>query len=168
MTNAEWVVKTGRKIRDIDWRKIPFEDRADLVLDGEKLGEFATSEVTYAQDFPDALVKWLDSEHVDHRVPEPPEWLCMDAQDEWRRISATEKHDPVELEVYCQAYSRWLDAETFINKHGSVVRNENGEWQPIPQVAIAETYMKVILRIREGWKNEDHQTGEDPSQRICS
>jgi P27 family predicted phage terminase small subunit len=50
---------------------------------------------------------------------------------------------------YCQAYARWKEAEEFITQHGTIVRTPSGYWQQVPQVSIAQTYLKVMNRFAE-------------------
>jgi P27 family predicted phage terminase small subunit len=50
---------------------------------------------------------------------------------------------------YCQAYARWKEAEEFITQHGTIVRTPSGYWQQIPQVSIAQTYLKIMNRFSE-------------------
>ena len=50
---------------------------------------------------------------------------------------------------YCQAYSRWKAAEDFISKHGSIVKTPSGYWQQVPQVSIAQQYMKQMTKLCE-------------------
>ena len=59
---------------------------------------------------------------------------------------------------YCQAYARWKEAEEFITQHGAMVRTPNGYLQQVPQVSIAQTNMKIMLRFCE-------QFGLTPSAR---
>ena len=59
---------------------------------------------------------------------------------------------------YCQAYARWKDAEEFITKHGTIVKTPSGYWQQVPQVSIAQTYLKIMNRFCE-------QFGLTPSAR---
>lgn len=59
---------------------------------------------------------------------------------------------------YCQAYARWKEAEEFISQHGSMVRTPNGYLQQIPQVSIAQTNQKIMLKFCE-------QFGLTPSSR---
>ena len=47
---------------------------------------------------------------------------------------------------YCQAYARWKEAEEFLTQHGSMVRTPNGYLQQVPQVSIAQTNMKIMLK----------------------
>ena len=50
---------------------------------------------------------------------------------------------------YCQAYARWKEAEEFITQHGSILRTKSGYVQPVPQVSIAQTYLKIMNRFAE-------------------
>ncbi|WP_040210838.1 phage terminase small subunit P27 family, partial [Clostridium polynesiense] len=59
---------------------------------------------------------------------------------------------------YCQAYARWKEAEEFITQHGSMVRTPNGYLQQVPQVSIAQTNLKILLKFCE-------QFGLTPSSR---
>ena len=59
---------------------------------------------------------------------------------------------------YCQAYARWKEAEEFITQHGTIVKTPSGYWQQVPQVSIAQTYLKIMNRFCE-------QFGLTPSSR---
>ena len=77
----------------------------------------------------------LDSQepapNVPERVPYAPRWLGDDAKAEWRRmVKALMKLglytdiDRTALEMYCQAYGRWLKAELECTDQGEVLRSE--------------------------------------------
>ena len=59
---------------------------------------------------------------------------------------------------YCQAYARWKEAEEFITQHGAIVKTPSGYWQQVPQVSIAQTYLKIMNKFCE-------QFGLTPSAR---
>jgi len=59
---------------------------------------------------------------------------------------------------YCQAYARWKEAEEFISRHGTIVKTPSGYWQQVPQVSIAQTYLKIMNKCCE-------QFGFTPSAR---
>ena len=59
---------------------------------------------------------------------------------------------------YCQAYARWKEAEEFITQHGTIVKTPSGYWQQVPQVSIAQTYLKIMNKFAE-------QFGLTPSSR---
>lgn len=65
------------------------------------------------------------------RAPYAPRHLSDDAQKEWRRIvnalmdlGLYTDVDRVALEMYCQAYGDWLDAEQMVRKEGAVLVSE--------------------------------------------
>ena len=62
------------------------------------------------------------------------------------------------IHIYCQAYARWKEAEEFITQHGTIVKTPSGYWQQVPQVSIAQTYLKIMNKFCE-------QFGLTPSAR---
>ena len=94
-----------------------------------------------------------------------PDWLLPEAKKEWKRLAPSLEAlgvltlvDLTAFEGYCQAYARWKEAEEFITQHGAMVRTPNGYLQQVPQVSIAQTNMKIMLRFCE-------QFGLTPSAR---
>lgn len=59
---------------------------------------------------------------------------------------------------YCQAYARWKEAEEYISEHGTIMKTPSGYSQQVPQVSIAQTYLKIMNRFCE-------QFGLTPSSR---
>ena len=62
-------------------------------------------------------------------IPDVPDHLTQSARDEWDRVSRElymlgllSSIDRSALAGYCQAYSRWVDAEEGIRKTGLVVK----------------------------------------------
>lgn len=99
------------------------------------------------------------------KAPKCPSWLDDEAKKEWRRMSKQLEQLGILTEIdmaafagYCQAYARWKDAEEFITKHGTIVKTPSGYWQQVPQVSIAQTYLKIMNRFCE-------QFGLTPSSR---
>ena len=99
------------------------------------------------------------------KAPPCPKWLEPEAKKEWRRLSKQLEQIGVLTEVdqaafasYCQAYARWEEAEEFITQHGTIVKTPSGYWQQVPQVSIAQTYLKIMNKIAE-------QFGLTPSSR---
>ncbi len=99
------------------------------------------------------------------KAPKCPSWLDAEAKKEWRRL--TKQLDDLGLLTtvdmaafagYCQAYARWKEAEEFISKHGTIVKTPSGYWQQVPQVSIAQTYLKIMNKLCE-------QFGLTPSAR---
>ena len=85
-----------------------------------------------------------------------PSWLLPEAKKEWRRLSKQLEAIGVLTEVdqaafasYCQAYARWKEAEEFMTQHGTIVKTKSGYWQQVPQVSIAQTYLKIMNKIAE-------------------
>ena len=90
------------------------------------------------------------------KAPSCPKWLEPEAKKEWRRLAKQMEQLGILTEVdmaafagYCQAYARWKEAEEFITQHGTIVRTPSGYWQQVPQVSIAQTYLKVMNRFAE-------------------
>lgn len=90
------------------------------------------------------------------KAPTCPKWLEDDAKREWRRLAKQMEQLGILTEIdmaafagYCQAYARWKAAEEFISKHGSIVKTPSGYWQQVPQVSIAQQYMKQMSKFCE-------------------
>ena len=101
----------------------------------------------------------------ERKAPACPKWLDKDARKEWHRLAKKMEAIGVLTEVdmaafaaYCQSYARWKEAEEFITEHGTLVRTPSGYWQQVPQVSIAQTYLKIMSRFCE-------QFGLTPSAR---
>jgi P27 family predicted phage terminase small subunit len=99
------------------------------------------------------------------KAPKCPGWLEPEAKKEWKRTAKQLEELGILTEVdmaafagYCQAYARWREAEEFISKHGTIVKTPSGYWQQVPQVSIAQTYLKIMNRFCE-------QFGLTPSAR---
>ncbi len=98
-------------------------------------------------------------------APVCPEWLEEEAKEEWNRIGDTlEKMgiltdiDTAAFAGYCQTYARWKEAEEYLTNHGSTIETKSGYVQQVPQVSIAQTNLKVMLKFCE-------QFGLTPSAR---
>ncbi len=99
------------------------------------------------------------------KAPRCPAWLEEEAKKEWKRMAKQLEKLGILTEVdmaafagYCQAYARWKEAEEFISQHGTIVKTPSGYWQQVPQVSIAQTYLKIMNRFCE-------QFGLTPSAR---
>ena len=99
------------------------------------------------------------------KAPKYPSWLDGEAKKEWRRLvkqledlGLLTQVDMAAFAGYCQAYARWKEAEEFISKHGTIVKTPSGYWQQVPQVSIAQTYLKIMHKFCE-------QFGLTPSSR---
>lgn len=90
------------------------------------------------------------------KAPSCPKWLDPEAKKEWRRLSKKMEQIGILTEIdmaafagYCQAYARWKAAEEFISKHGAIVKTPSGYWQQVPQVSIAQQYLKDMQKLAE-------------------
>ena len=99
------------------------------------------------------------------KAPRGPAWLEGEAKKEWKRMAGQMEKLGILTEIdmaafagYCQAYARWKEAEEFITQHGTIVKTPSGYWQQVPQVSIAQTYLKIMNRFCE-------QFGLTPSSR---
>ena len=97
--------------------------------------------------------------------PKRPAWLEDEAKKEWKRMAKQMEQLGILTEIdmaafagYCQAYARWKEAEEFITQHGTIVKTPSGYWQQVPQVSIAQTYLKIMNKFCE-------QFGLTPSAR---
>ena len=86
-------------------------------------------------------------------APQCPEWLNEEAKKEWNRLAKNLENlgtltelDMAAFAGYCQAYARWKEAEEFIEKHGTIVKTPSGYWQQVPQVSIAQSNLKIMLK----------------------
>lgn len=85
------------------------------------------------------------------KAPKYPAWLEPEAKKEWKRMTKTLEAIGVLTQVdatafagYCQAYARWKEAEEFLSKHGTIFKTPSGYIQQVPQVSIAQTYLKIM------------------------
>ena len=99
------------------------------------------------------------------KAPRCPSWLEEEAKKEWKRMAKQLEQLGILTEIdmaafagYCQAYARWKEAEEFISQHGTIVKTPSGYWQQVPQVSIAQTYLKILNKFCE-------QFGLTPSAR---
>ena len=88
------------------------------------------------------------------KAPPCPKWLDPEAKKEWKRLAKKmeamvilTEADMAALVGYCQAYARWNEAEEFVAQHGSIAKTPSGYWQQVPQVSIAQTYLKIMERL---------------------
>lgn len=88
------------------------------------------------------------------KAPPCPNWLAPEAKKEWRRLSRQMESLGILTDVdqkafasYCQAYARWREAEEFLEQHGTIMRTPSGYVQQMPQVSIAQTYNKIMLKL---------------------
>jgi P27 family predicted phage terminase small subunit len=84
-------------------------------------------------------------------APKCPSWLDKEAKREWKRVAPELERlglltvvDGAALAAYCQAYSRWKQAEEIIKREGMTFTTETGYLMPHPAVKIAEKSMQLI------------------------
>ena len=91
------------------------------------------------------------------KAPTCPKGLPPEAKKEWNRLAGPLEEMGVLTELdrdsfaaYCTAYARWREAEDFMTKSGTTIfKTPSGYWQQLPQVSIAQTYLKIMSRIAE-------------------
>lgn len=86
-------------------------------------------------------------------APTCPVWLDLEAKREWRRISRELDRigmltlvDRAALAGYCQAWSRWRDAEMVLSERGMVFETPSGYAQQRPEVAIAQKSLQIVAK----------------------
>ena len=99
------------------------------------------------------------------QAPSCPAWLDEEMKLEWERIAPQlellgilSEIDMAAFAGYCVSYKRWKEAEEFLTKHGTIMKTGSGYWQQVPQVSIAQSYLKSMLKFCE-------QFGLTPSAR---
>jgi P27 family predicted phage terminase small subunit len=77
-------------------------------------------------------------------APKCPAHLDKAAKREWKRVvdlleplGLVNKLNMAALAAYCQVYSRWVEAEGMIRKHGMLVKTPNGYPQLSPFMTVA-------------------------------
>ena len=87
----------------------------------------------------------------ENKAPKCPSWLEPEAKKEWERMAESMEAMGILTEIdkaafagYCQAYARWKEAEEFLSKHGTIFKTPSGYIQQVPQVSIAQTYLKAM------------------------
>jgi len=87
-------------------------------------------------------------------LPECPDFLDEEARAEWYRTAAVLKEmrllsraDRSALAAYCTAYSRWVQAEDQVKKHGSVVLSPNKKFpMKSPYLTVADQAMEAMRK----------------------
>ena len=85
------------------------------------------------------------------RIPACPFHLSGDAKKEWERVAPLLENlrllsdiDRAALALYCQAWSRWLEAEQALKTYGVMVKSPNGFPMQSPYLAVANKAMEQI------------------------
>lgn len=86
-------------------------------------------------------------------LPRAPEHLDDEARAEWKRVSRDLYDaglltgvDRGALAAYCQAYSRWADAERRARGLGAVIQTMQGNLVQNPWISIANRAMELMLK----------------------
>lgn len=97
---------------------------------------------------------------LNHKEPKPkkglpicPDWIESEAKIEWKRMCGIlgpmgllTEMDMTAFAGYCQAYARWKAAEEYLTANGETFETPSGYIQQVPQVSIAQTNMKIMLK----------------------
>jgi P27 family predicted phage terminase small subunit len=90
------------------------------------------------------------------RTLDPPEWLQGDARAEWinkaamlDRLGLLTEADLHALELYCQTYAQWREAQRMIDQFGLIVQSTKGfpamsPWLHVAHMAQAQM-MKLLI-----------------------
>lgn len=80
----------------------------------------------------------------------PPIWMLPEAKKEWERIipelsalGLFTKIDRAALVGYCQSWARYAEAEQYLNDHATAFETDKGYIAQVPQVSIAQKYLKL-------------------------
>lgn len=83
-------------------------------------------------------------------IPNCPQWLLPEAKKEWKKIvqglgklGLITCVDGAALAGYCQSWARYVEAEKYLSSHSTAFETESGYMQPVPQVGIAQRYLKI-------------------------
>ena len=102
-----------------------------------------------------------DEPQPEPACPKPPDHLGKEARAEWGRVCAhlcalgiLSEIDRAALGAYCQAYSRWVQAETALDRmaerdavtHGLMIRTQGGNAIQNPLVGTANKAMADMMR----------------------
>ncbi len=99
----------------------------------------------------------LNVEEPQHEcaAPDCPEHLSAEAAEEWHRITdemvkarTIATIDRAALAAYCQAWARWVEAETQISQTGgAVVKSPNGHPMQNPWLSIANKAIEQLHKL---------------------
>jgi len=86
--------------------------------------------------------------------PEKPSHLTSSASEKWDAVvqelteaGRVESVDAATLAAYCQAYGRWVEAETAIKAYGTLVKSKSGVPAPSPYLAVANKAMEQMKKL---------------------
>lgn len=88
----------------------------------------------------------------DPKIPTCPKQLGRSAKAEWRRVAPAmyklgllTQVDRAAMAAYCDAYGRWIDAQTEIKEHGTIIESQNGFPIQSPYLNVASGAWKQML-----------------------
>ena len=86
-------------------------------------------------------------------IPRAPAFLDKVAQREWRRtakklhkLGLLSEIDLTAFAAYCSCYSRWLEAQAQIQKHGMLIKAQSGFPMQSPYLAISNKAMEQMMK----------------------
>ena len=86
-------------------------------------------------------------------LPSCPSHLSAPAKTEWRRLAAVLHRlgllstlDRAALAAYCQAWGRWVEAETRLQETPVMLRTPSGYVQPSPWLAVANKNLELMQK----------------------
>ena len=92
----------------------------------------------------------LNEPKPDSQIPQCPDWMEEEARTEWDRIvpelhrlGLLTKIDVTAVIGYCQSWGRYVEAEKYLSKNDTVMVAESGYMQQVPQVGMAQKYLKL-------------------------
>jgi len=81
-----------------------------------------------------------------------PSWVNDEAKKEWNRLIPELERlgllttlDQASLIACCQCWGRFVEAEKYLKNNDTVFITENGYMQQVPQVGMAQKYLKLYL-----------------------
>lgn len=99
-------------------------------------------------------------------IPDPPSILTGEARVEWSRIvpklqksGLLTEVDIAAIAAYCQAYGRWVEAESYVAKQGAVLLSPTN-------FPIQNPYLAVANRAMEQMRQFMVEFGMTPSARV--
>lgn len=86
-------------------------------------------------------------------IPPRPDCLDRIARQEWERVTVeldllglVTRVDMAVLASYCQAFSRWYQAETLVQRKGLTLRTKGGLVKRRPELGIAHESMRLMAK----------------------
>ena len=94
-----------------------------------------------------------DEPQPEPALPEPPDHLGAEAQREWQRVGEllltlglVSELDRAALAAYCQAWGRWVEAETRLREAPLLYKTPSGHVQQSPWLGIIHKQLELMGR----------------------